>query len=77
MNRKSDANGYSYYICETYKNYGSCTKHSIREDELAEIVYKVIQQQIDMVIEMSELVKSIQDTPVMKKKDFNYLKLQM
>lgn len=72
LNRKSDAKGYSYYICGTYKNYGSCTKHSIREDELAEIVYKAIQQQIDMAIEMSELVKSIQETPVMKKKDFNY-----
>ena len=72
MNRKSDTKGYAYYICGSYKNYGSCTKHSIKEEDLAEIVYKAIQQQIDIAIEMDELVKSIQATPIMKKKTFDY-----
>lgn len=72
MNRKGTKNSYGYYICSTYKNYGTCTKHSIREDELAKIVYAVIKQQIDVAVEMSELIKSINETPVMKKNDFDY-----
>lgn len=72
MNRKGMKKSYGYYICSTYKNYGTCSKHSIREDELAKIVYAAIKQQIDVAVEMSELIKSINETPVMKKRDFDY-----
>lgn len=72
MNRKGRRNSYGYYICGTYKNYGTCSKHSIREDELAKIVYAAIKQQIDISVEISELIQSINETPVMKQKGFDY-----
>lgn len=72
MNRKGMKKTYGYYICSTYKNYGTCSKHSIREDELAKIVYAAIKQQIDVSVEMSELIQSINETPIMKKKNFDY-----
>lgn len=72
MNRKGTKKNYGYYICSTYKNYGTCSKHSIREDELAKIVYAAIKQQIDVAVEMSQLIQSINEAPIMKKKDFDY-----
>lgn len=73
LNRKSlSKKEYAYYICGSYKNYGTCTKHSIREDELAEIVYTAIKQQIDIAVEMDVLIKEIQEAPIIKKKTFDY-----
>ncbi len=73
MNRKClKKEEYAYYICSSYKNYGTCSKHSIREDELIKIVSTVIQQQIDIAVNINELIQAIQNTPAIKKKTFNF-----
>lgn len=72
MNRKGTKKGYGYYICSTYKNYSACSKHSIREDVLAKIVYAAIKQQIDVTVEMEKLIQSISDAPIEKNKNFDY-----
>ncbi|MCF0124523.1 MAG: recombinase family protein [Clostridia bacterium] len=64
MNKKSTNNKiktYYYYVCNTYrkKSIGTCTKHTIRSDELENLVLKSIKMQIDIAIEMEKMIKKI------------------
>lgn len=71
MNKKIRGK-YAYYICGTYKNYKQCSSHSIREEKLEMIVLAAIKQQVDVAVNMSELIKSINEAPTIKKKNFDY-----
>lgn len=72
MNYKGTKKSYGYYVCSTYKNYSTCSKHAIREDVLEKIVYAAIKQQIDVTVEMAELLQSIMNVPIIKNKCFDY-----
>lgn len=50
-----------YYYCSTYlgRSKSACTKHTIREDKLKEIILKLIQFQISLAVSMSEQIEKI------------------
>lgn len=52
-----------YYVCRTYteKSKDNCTKHSVREDILQQIVLKVVQNQISLLKSIDSLTKRIDD----------------
>lgn len=67
MNKKSSTNKsgskYEYYICSTYrkKSNNLCTKHSIKIEKLEKAVLKAINLHIDLLIDIEEIVKQIND----------------
>ena len=67
MNKKSSTNKsgnkYEYYICSTYrkKSNNLCTKHSIKIEKLEKAVLKAINFHIDLLIDIEEIVKQIND----------------
>ncbi len=68
MNKKSSTNKsgskYEYYICSTYrkKSNNLCTKHSIKVENLEKAVLKAINFHIDLLIDIEELVKQINES---------------
>lgn len=67
MNKKSSTNKsgskYEYYICSTYrkKSNNLCTKHSIKVENLEKAVLQAINLHIDLLIDIEEIVKQIND----------------
>ena len=59
---------YVYYSCKTYKNLSknACTKHSIREDFLREIVLITINAQLSLVENVEQLIAEIEQAPTTK-----------
>ena len=55
-----------YYQCRTNrdKSKAKCTKHSIRLDVLEQAVLAAVQKQIEFVDSLSEIIKEINDVPV-------------
>ena len=55
-----------YYQCRTNrdKSKAKCTKHSIRLDVLEQAVLAAVQKQIEFVDSLSEIIKEINDAPV-------------
>ena len=62
---RTTAKGIAYYNCRTYreKSKEECTKHSIREDKLERVVLAVIQSQISLVSEVSDIIEAINQAP--------------
>ena len=77
MNKKSSTNKsgnkYEYYICSTYRNKSNklCTKHTIKQEKLEEAVLKAINLHIDLLIDIDEIVKRIEDCNFQKIKSEN------
>lgn len=72
MHRKSSKN-LAYYHCSTYtkRSKSHCTKHTIREDILIEVVLQVIQKEIDKISDIKKLIDKIKNNPQAKiKTDF-------
>ena len=65
MNKKSSTNKsgskYEYYICSTYRKKSNrlCTKHTIKADLLEKAVLKAINLHIDLLIDIEEITKQI------------------
>lgn len=47
-----------FYICKTYNVEKSCTRHSIKEQELIFLIKKAIQVQTQMIADMEEILKT-------------------
>ncbi len=68
MNKKSSTNKsekrYEYYICSTYRKKSNtlCTKHSIKQENLEKAVLKAINLHIDLLINLEEIIKQINDS---------------
>lgn len=64
MTRKT-AKQHVYYNCRTYneKSKTKCTKHSIREDTLQEVVLLAIQKQIELVGSLTDIIEAINKAP--------------
>ncbi len=56
---------YIYYICSSYKNYGSdcCTSHRIRHEALESAVLAAIQLQLSLFVEKNEALRLLRQTP--------------
>lgn len=65
MGRHS-AKGYVYYACRTFrdKSKALCSKHSIRLDVMEQAVLVAIQTQIELVASLAEMVREINEAPV-------------
>lgn len=55
-----------YYVCRTNRDKSTavCTKHSVREDKLEQVVLLAIQKQIELVEGLDELIREINDAPI-------------
>lgn len=69
MTRRA-SNGIVYYNCSTYKRKSKdkCTKHTMRLDVLEKTVLLVIQKQIELVESLEEVLKNINQAPVVQTK---------
>ena len=67
MTRKTAYN-LTYYACRTYRQQSvtKCSKHSIREDRLEQVVLVAIQKQIELVASLSKVIEEINSAPVVK-----------
>ena len=77
MNKKSSTNKsgskYEYYICSTYrkKSNNLCTKHSIKVKNLSQAVLKAINLHIDLLTDIEEIVKQIDESTYQNTKNKN------
>ena len=77
MNKKSSTNKsgskYEYYICSTYrkKSNNLCTKHSIKVKNLSQAVLKAINLHIDLLTNIEEIVKQIDESTYQNTKNKN------
>lgn len=68
--RRHKTKQYVYYICRTHvdKSKSACTKHSIREEKLIELVYAAVKAQILLVERLSDMVDRINESPIINTK---------
>jgi len=67
--RKTSAKGKSYLVCRTYRDLGKeycATKNSINLETLENIILKVIQAQINLVIDLNSIIEKINQKPEVK-----------
>lgn len=69
-----NGNPYVYYICNSYKNYKTCTKHSLRHDLLEEAVLISIQKHIDVLVDMDKVIKKFDNLPNAREQLLDYKK---
>ena len=75
MVRKSyNAGGkaYSYFICSTRKAGKGCSTHTIREDELMDMVLQSVSKQVEYICEMEQLLDIVDSIPESQMNVFNY-----
>ena len=52
------------YACSAYKDRGTCTSHSILEQQLLDAVLALLQKHISIVVQMDACLKAINDAPL-------------
>ena len=75
MVRKSyNAGGkaYSYFICSTRKAGKGCSTHTIREDELMDMVLQSVSKQVEYICEIEKLLDIVDSLPESQMNVFNY-----
>ena len=50
---------YSYYYCTSYLKMKECSKHTTNKNELEKTVLKIVNNQIDLIIEMDKKIEQI------------------
>lgn len=77
MNKKSSTNKsgskYEYYICSTYRKKSNklCTKHTIKEELLEKAVIQAINLHIDLLTNIEEMIKQINQSSFQNLKNEN------
>lgn len=68
--RRGTSKGLTYYSCRTYreKSKDKCSKHTIREDILENVVLVAIQKQIELVGSLSQIIAEINKASVVHRK---------
>ena len=75
MVRKSyNAGGkaYSYFICSTRKAGKGCSTHTIREDELMDMVLQSVSKKVEYICEIEKLLDIVDSLPESQMNVFNY-----
>lgn len=64
--QRTSSKGRSYFICRTYKEKSKekCTRHSIRESSLEQIVTAVVRAQLPLVAEWARLLEDVDAAPL-------------
>jgi site-specific DNA recombinase len=60
--RKYKGKQYISYICSTYNKQQGCTRHSIKEEQITEIILAVLQDHIELSGELNKVLDNINDT---------------
>lgn len=63
---------YDYYVCSHNKNTKECSSHSINQRETEEAVLAAIHVQIELVSDMEEVIRELEQTPSDKRANFSY-----
>lgn len=53
-----------YYICSTYNKKGSCSRHSIKENILLEILLVTINNHINSIVEINKILEEIENLEI-------------
>jgi hypothetical protein len=63
--QRKPAGAYLYYVCRTYaeKSKTRCTKHTIREDILKQMVFEAVKEQIMLIESLASIVDEINNAP--------------
>jgi hypothetical protein len=63
--QRKPAGDYLYYVCRTYaeKSKTRCTKHTIREDILKQMVFEAVKEQIMLIESLASIVDEINNAP--------------
>lgn len=62
-NNGTKENPYFYYICSGHKTKNGCTSHSMRDIHLENAVFLAIRQHISNILDLEEILKSIENIP--------------
>lgn len=60
----SNGRKYDYSICSTYKNEKACSAHRISEEIIENVVLRLLQEHIRILIELDRCLQIIKDTPL-------------
>lgn len=63
---------YIYYVCSKHKKEKSCSTHSVSAKELEEKIYTVLHDQVELVVNLEEILKLIEEIPYESREVFNY-----
>lgn len=63
---------YSYFICSTRKAGKGCSTHTIREDELMDMVLQSVSKQVEYICEIEKLLDIVDSLPESQMNVFNY-----
>ena len=69
--RSSDCD-YTYFICSTRKAKKGCSTHTIREEALTDAVLAGIRQQVEHVLELAQIIDTLDSLPESQQNVFNY-----
>lgn len=74
---RNKAKTQTYYVCRTnkYKSKTACSKHSINEKLLEEIVLKTIQKEIEKVSDLDKIIEQIKQEPSINENEKRISKL--
>ena len=61
-NNSTKDNPYIYYVCSNARNKKGCVGASISQDKLEKIIFEVIKNQIDNVIQIESILDGVKDT---------------
>lgn len=62
----------AYYICQTKNQTGKCSRHSVEEEKLMQIVLKEIQASTSLMMEYKEIMSMLQELDVNYEKIIDY-----
>lgn len=61
---KYKSKSYAYYICSTYNKGKGCSRHSISENKVREIVFDSIKRHMEQVVELDQVLQMIDSMKV-------------
>ncbi len=69
---RSGDSEYTYFICSTRKAQKGCSTHTIKEDSLTDAVLAGIRQQVEHVLELEQIIDTLDTLPESQQNVFNY-----
>ena len=63
---------YTYFICSTRKAKKGCSTHTIKEDALMNAVLEATKQQVENIIQLEQMLKTLNSLPENQQDVFNY-----
>lgn len=76
MTRQKSKNNV-YYYCRTFrdKSKNLCTKHMVKENDVEQVILTMIQKQIDLVDNISDIIEKINKTPSVQNEFMGFMSM--